>query len=177
MSLEHDKTETGAKLSEVQEVRGSFHSAKQMQEAVRMLSVSGFDRADLSVPELSPPIERSTPESGAKPAYTEADARQTRTLQASTAAAGAALLGAGTIVATGGGAMPAAAAAIAVGAAAGGATYAVSKSTNDAEQKDRDARATAGRLIVAVRVPTEAKRSEAEAILRSAGAEIPTHVG
>ena len=136
-----------------------------------MLSVSGFDRADLSVPELDPPVERSTPESGAKPAYTEADARQTRTLGANTTAAGAALLGAGAILGSGGGVVPAAAAAIAVGAAAGGVTYAIRRSASDAEQKDRDARASAGRLVVAVRVPTEAKRAKAEAILRSAGAE------
>ena len=51
-----------------------------MQAAVAGLEMSGFDRADLSLPEAMPPAERATPEAGAKPVDTEEDARQTRTL-------------------------------------------------------------------------------------------------
>jgi hypothetical protein len=157
-------------LGELHEVRGTFPNSEQMQEAIQRLSVAGFDRADLSVPEANAPLERSTPESGAMEADTEDDARQARTLHTSTAAAMAALAGAGVTVATGGAAAPAVAAALAAGAVAGGATYAVSSAANEQEQAERDMRASMGRLILSARAPTTAKRSEAETILRDTGA-------
>jgi outer membrane lipoprotein SlyB len=160
----------GPAIGELHEVRGVFASSEQMQEAVQRLSASGFDRADLSVPDAAAPVTRSTPESGAMPADTTDDARQARTLHTSTAAAVAALAGAGVTVATGGAAAPAVAAAVAAGAAAGGATYAVSSAANDQEQAELDLRASVGRLILSVRAPTAAKRSAAEAILRGSGA-------
>lgn len=160
----------GPVIGELHEVRGVFASSEQMQEAVERLSASGFDRADLSVPDVAAPVTRSTPESGAMPADTADDARQARTLHTSTAAAVAALAGAGVTVATGGAAAPAVAAAVAAGAAAGGATYAVSSAANDQEQAELDLRASVGRLILSVRAPTAAKRSAAEAILRGSGA-------
>ena len=160
----------GPVISELHEVRGIFSNTEQMQEAIQQLAVSGFDRADLSVPEAAPPVARSTPESGALAADTDDDARQARTMHTSTAAAIAALAGAGITVATGGAAAPAVAAALAAGAAVGGATYAVSSAANAQEQSELDVRASVGELILAVRAPTEAKRSEAEAILRGAGA-------
>ncbi|HUB13121.1 MAG TPA: hypothetical protein VMB34_14310 [Acetobacteraceae bacterium] len=161
---------TGPAIGGMHEVRGSFTSSERMQEAIQQLSVSGFDRADLAVPELAPPTERSTPESGAMPADKEDDARQARTMHTSTAAAMAALAGAGITVATGGAAAPAVAAAVAAGAAVGGATYAISTAANSQEQAELDARAAVGRLILSVRAPTEAKRVAAEGILHSAGA-------
>lgn len=152
------------------EVRGSFSSPEHMQDAIQRLSVSGFDRADLSVPEVGAPRERSTPESGAMEADKEDDARQARTMHTSTAAAAAALAGAGVTVATGGAAAPAVAAAVAAGAAVGGATYAASTVANNQEQRELDERASTGRLILSVRAPTEEKRFTAEAIMRNAGA-------
>ena len=113
----------GPAIGELHEVRGWFTNSEQMQAAIQRLSASGFDRADLAVPETDAPSRRSTPESGALPADTEDDARQARTLHTSTAAAVAALAGAGITVATGGAAAPAVAAALAAGAAAGGATF------------------------------------------------------
>jgi hypothetical protein len=160
----------GPAIGGVHEVRGVFSSTEQMQTAIQQLSVSGFDRADLAVPEPAAPVERSTPESGALPADTDQDARQARTMHTSTAAAMAALAGAGVTVATGGAAAAAAAAAIAAGAAVGGATYAVSTAVNDEEQAELDTRAALGKLLLSVRAPDEAKRSEAEGILRAAGA-------
>jgi hypothetical protein len=160
----------GPAIGVLHEVCGTFTSSEQMQEAIQRLSAAGFDRADLSVPEPNAPVERSTPESGALPPDTEDDARQARTLHTSTAAAGAALAGAGITVATGGAAAPAVAAAIAAGAAVGGATYAVSSAANKKTQEERDARAAGGGLILSVRAPNETKRSEAEAILRGSGA-------
>jgi hypothetical protein len=160
----------GPSIGGVHEVRGIFSSTEQMQTAIQQLSMSGFDRADLAVPEPAVPVERSTPESGALPADTDQDARQARTMHTSTAAAIAALAGAGVTVATGGAAAAAAAAAVAAGAAVGGAAYAVSTAVNEQEQTELDTRAALGRLTLSVRTPTEAKRSEAEGILRAAGA-------
>ncbi|HTW69053.1 MAG TPA: hypothetical protein VME47_04125 [Acetobacteraceae bacterium] len=160
----------GPAIGSVHEVRGLFSSTEQMQTAIQQLFVSGFDRADLSVPEPAAPVERSTPESGALPADTDVEAQQARTMHTSTAAAIAALAGAGVTVATGGAAAAAAAVAVAAGAAVGGATYAVSTAANDQEQAELDTRAASGKLVLSVRAPNEAKRSEAKGILRAAGA-------
>jgi hypothetical protein len=157
----------------LREVRAVFTSPDEMQDAVSKLSTSGFDRADLSLPSPGMMAGTETPEAGTKPVATESDARQARTLGASTAAAAAALTAAGVTVATGGAAAPAVAAAVVAGGAAGGSLFAVHTAADHGEQQDRDTRAASGDLILAVRAATEAKRSEAEAILRAAGA---THV-
>lgn len=151
-------------------VRATFARADQMQDAVSRLSVSGFDRADLSLPSPASVEGSETPESGSKPASTPADARQARTLGVSTAAAAAAIAAAGVTVATGGAAGPAIAAAAVAGGAAGGGIFAVTDAAASAEQSDRDNRAEHGVLLLAVRTPTEAKRARADAILRAAGA-------
>ncbi len=155
----------GDSTSVLREVRATFARADQMQAAVGRLSVSGFDRADLSLPADRPGILDVAPE----PASTEEDARQMRTLGASTAASVAAVAAAGITVATGGAAAPAALAALAAGGLAGGATYAAQGSVNEAAQRDRDARADAGELVLTVRAATAAKQSDAAAILRDAG--------
>jgi len=152
------------------QVQGTFATPAQMQDAVSRLSMSGFDRADLSLPSERLVEGKETPEAGTKPADTEEDARQSRTLGASTAASVAALAAAGVTVATGGAAAPALAAAALAGGVAGGAVFAGHDVANRVEQLDRDERAETGHLVLAVRTPTEVKRSEAEAILRSAGA-------
>lgn len=105
-----------------------------------------------------------------KPAYDEADARQARTLPASGAAAVAGLAAAGITVATGGVVAAAAGAAVLAGAAVGGITRAVSTAVNEAEQLERDTRASDGRLVLSVQVPTAEKRARAEGILHQAGA-------
>jgi hypothetical protein len=157
-------------IAKLHEMRATFASADQMQDAVSRLSMSGFDRADLSLPSPGLTQGMETPEAGTKPASTEADARQARTLGASTAAAAAALAAAGVTIATGGAAAPAIAAAVVAGGATGGSVFAVHRATDQAEQTERDGRAASGSLVLAVRATTEAKRSEAEAILRAAGA-------
>ena len=152
----------------LREVRATFASADEMQKAVSELSISGFDRADISLP--SPAVVAGdTPESGTKPASTGEDAQQMRTLGASTAASVAALAAAGVTIATGGAAAPAIAAAVVAGGAAGGSVFAIHGASDKAEQNDRDARAASGKLVLAVRAVTDAKRAEAEAILRAAG--------
>lgn len=162
-------------VSTPQEVRATFASPDQMQDAVSKLSLSGFDRADLSVPSRAVIQGTETPEAGTEPAYTDEDARQSRTLGASTAAAAAAMAAAGVTIATGGAAAPAIAAAVVAGGAAGGSIFAVHDAANRMEQTQRDDRASTGSLLLTVRAPTAAKLSEAQAILRAAGAtEIET---
>jgi hypothetical protein len=157
-------------IAAVRELRATFATPAEMQDAVSKLSMSGFDRADLGLP--SPGLRQGmeTPEAGTKPASTDADARQARTLGASTAAAAAAIAAAGVTVATGGAAAPAVAAAVVAGGAAGGSVFAVHEAADQSEQKDREARAASGDLVLGVRATTEAKRSDAEAILKAAGA-------
>jgi len=140
-----------------------------MQDAVTELEQSGFDRADLSLPETTASANHLTPETGAKPVDTEEDARQARTLHTSGAAASAGLAAAGVVIATGGAAAAAVAAAVVGGGAAGGIAYALTSVSNKEEQSDREARAASGELVLAVRAPTPEKRAEAEAILRAAG--------
>lgn len=154
--------------AEPRQVRATFSDADKMQDAVSRLSRSGFDRAELSLPSAAGAPGALA--AGSKPASTEADARQARTLGASLAGTAAALAAAGVTIASGGAAIPAVAAAAAAGGAAGGATFAAHGAANAAEQRDRDARAEAGDLVLTVRAGTPAKQSDAEAILRTAGA-------
>lgn len=163
----NDQADTGATPWELQ---ATFAHAEQMQAAVSKLSMSGFDRAGLSLPSPGLVQGTETPEAGTKPAATDADARQARTLGASTAAAAAALAAAGITVATGGAAAPAVAAAVVAGGAAGGSVFAAHDIADHMEQDDRDARAAHGDLVLAVRITSDAKRSRAESILRAAGA-------
>nr|WP_294508050.1 hypothetical protein [uncultured Rhodopila sp.] len=154
--------------AEPRQIRARFADADLMQDAVGKLSVSGFDRADISLPSATGASNPLAAES--RPASTEEDARQSRTLGASLAGTAAALAAAGVTIASGGAAAPAVAAAVAAGGAAGGSTFAVHAAANKAEQQDRDARAADGDLILTVRAKTPEKQSAAEAILRAAGA-------
>jgi hypothetical protein len=149
-------------------VQGHFRDSATLQRAVDKLSMAGFDRADLSLPEPSAD-GRATPETAARPADTEADARQFRTVQTSTAAAAAAMAAAGITLATGGAAAPAVAAAVAAAGVAGGGIFAVSSAVNAGEQNTRDTDAAAGMLVLSVRAPTPARQEQAEAILLAAG--------
>lgn len=159
----------GPPIGGVHEVRARFHDADAMQAAVTQLEMSGFDRADLSLPEAAPLPEENTPEGGAKPVDTEEDARQARTLHTSGAASLAGMAAAGVVIATGGAAAPAVAAAVAGAGLAGGLAYGLSSAANRNEQVDREHRAAVGALILSVRTANAAKRAEAEAILRQAG--------
>jgi hypothetical protein len=159
----------GYATTELHEVRAIFSDSARMQDAIDQLTMAGFDRADLSLPEADPPIERSTPESGAEVADTDEDARQARTVHTSTAAAAAAIAGAGIVAATGGAALPAVAAALVAGGVVGGGTYAISTAANVSEQQERDRRAASGTLILSVRATTSARREKASAILLAAG--------
>lgn len=156
--------------STIRGLRATFASSDQMQDAVSRLSVSGFDRADLSLPSPELVQGTTTTEAGTQAASTDSDARQARTLGASTLGAAAALAAAGVTIATGGAAAPAVAAAVVAGGAAGGSVFAVKGAMDGFEQKERDTRARDGDLILAVRALNDAKRQEAEGILHAAGA-------
>jgi hypothetical protein len=167
----------GPAIGALHEVRGTFGDPDAMQRAVARLETSGFDRADLSLPDAYPPRERTTPESGAKPVADEADARQARTLHTSGAAAVAGMAAAGAVVATGGAAAPAIAAAVVGAGMAGAAVHALSSVANSSEQEDRERKAASGTLILSVHAPTADKRGAAEAILRAEGATLVEVVG
>jgi hypothetical protein len=164
----HDKE--GPPIGTLHEVCATFGDPDAMQDAVSRLETSGFDRADLSLPEATPPAERITPEAGAKAVDTEEDARQARTLHSSGAAAAVGMAAAGVVIASGGAAAPAVAAAVVGGGVAGGIAYALTSASNEDEQRDRERKAARGALILSVRAPSAEKRAEAEAILRAAGA-------
>jgi hypothetical protein len=159
----------GPPIGALHEVRARFGDPAAMQAAVAQLEMSGFDRADLSLPEASPRPEVDTPESGARPVDTEEDARQARTLRTSGAASLAGMAAAGVVIASGGAAAPAVAAAVAGAGLAGGLAYGFSSAASQDEQAEREQQAASGSLILSVRAPSAEKRAEAEAILRKAG--------
>lgn len=169
-TLPANNPNAGPAIGALHEVDALFDDSDRMDEAVNRLLVAGFNRADLSVPEPNPPVERSTPESSAEPAYTEDDAVAARTLHTSGVASATGMLAAGLVVATGGAALAAFAAALGAAALAGGATFAVTKVGDAQEQNTRDVRAAEGRLLLAVRTPDAAQRVQAETILRDCGA-------
>jgi hypothetical protein len=154
---------------EVYEVRAIFHSSDAMQHAISQLTLHGFGRADLSLPDIAPTLERAPLDAGAKAADADDDAQQGRTLGTGTTAAVGAMAAAGITVATGGAAGFAIAAAAAVGSLLGGATYAVTSVVNAHEHTDREDKAATGSLILSARAPTAEKRAQAEMILRSSG--------
>ena len=156
-----------ANTSTLREVRGKFANSDQMQSAVDRLGVSGFDRAEISMPSTMPGAKLADQSESAS---TREDAQQLRTLESSTAAAVSALAAAGATVATGGAAAVAGVAAAVAGGAVGAVTHLGRDSANTEEQQERDKRSAEGSLILAVRTPTDAKREQAEQILRAAGA-------
>ena len=163
-------TDSTAEVSRLREIRARFDDPERMQDAVNRLSLSGFDRADLSLPSHGHSLDETPPETASKPASTEADARQARTLGSSTAAAAAALAAAGVTIATGGAAAPAVAAALVAGGAAGGVTLAATGAAASAEQQEREDLAESDSSVLSVRISNAAKQHEAMTVLRAAGA-------
>jgi len=163
-----DMKEQREGLSNRSEVRATFHDSDQMQAAVNELTMRGFDRAELTLPARGHSLGEAGSD-GDKPVSTDEDARQLRTLGASTAASAVGMAAAGIVIATGGAALPAVAAAVLGGAAAGGATFAATEAGVAGEQQTRDDQAAAGHLVLSVRTPTAEKVEKARAILTSAG--------
>jgi len=161
----------GPQIGTLHEVAATFDASDAMQDAVSRLEMSGFDRADLSLPETVPEAEPATLAASAKPVDTDEDARQARILHASGAGAAAGMAAAGVVIATGGALAPAAIAAVVGGGLAGGIAHALSRASSDSEQVDRDRKAMTGDLVLSVRAPTPERRNEAMSILRAAGAK------
>ena len=159
----------GPALSDaVDEVRGVFASDAALQDAIARLTQVGFDRADLSLPD---PLAPATPEQGAANPNTDTDDRQMRTMHASMAGSVGALAAAGVVIATGGAALPAVAAAAAAGLGAGALAHGAERAVDSSQHAAREQAAARGALMLAVRVTNAAKRGDAEAAMRTAGAE------
>ncbi len=169
-----DETQQGAKPgpalnAEVQEVQGHFPNDAALQDAIGRLTLLGFDHADFSLPD--PYAAAETPDAGAEAVTDNIDKTQLRTMASSIGSASAASLVAGALVATGVGAgvVAAAAAATAVGTAA--AATGAGVVTDQANVAQRDRLGAAGKLVLAVRTPTEQKARDAIQAMRAAGAE------
>jgi hypothetical protein len=141
-----------------------------LNEAIKRLQLAGFDRADISLPELNPPVERATPDAGAKEPDTGVEAQQSRLMHSSTGGAIGALLAGTAAAATGGAAAAIAGAAIGGGVLVGGIAHVISRGASEAEQEDRDRKAAAGKLVLSVRAPTAEREARAAKVLREVGA-------
>jgi len=151
-------------------VFGLFPTSALLDGAIKELETSGFDRADLSLPEIDPPPDRASPELSTKAADTDADAQQSRVLHSATGGAFAAMMAATATAATGGAAAVVAGAAIGAGLAVGAAAHAISRYASSEEQLERDRRAAAGRLVLSVRAPEADRRARGIDILQATGA-------
>ena len=155
---------------EIEEVQGLFSSNAALEDAIAALTGSGFDHADLSLPQASPPASQATPEQGAAATTTDTDLRQARTLGAGLAGSVGMAAAAGLTVATGGALAAAAAAGLVGGVGAGAVAETVG---NVAATTSRDARehaARTGMLVLAVRITSPARQARAEEVMRAAGA-------
>ena len=145
-------------------------SGEVLDDAIKRLESAGFDRADLSLPEIDPPPDRATPEAGAKQPDTDVEAQQARVMHSGVGGAAAAMIAATATAATGGAAAVVAGVAIGSGLAVGAAAHAISRALSNQEQADRDRKIAAGKLVLSVRAPTDERQARAVDILRTAGA-------
>ncbi len=167
-----DPAKPGPSLTEaVDEVRGIFPSDSALQDAISRLSMAGFDRADISIPDAAPTsAAAATPDQGAENPNTEDDSRQARTLHTSMAASVGAMAAAGVVIATGGAALPAVVAAVAGGAGLGAITQGVTGAADAVQHGTREEAASRGELVLSVRLRDPAQRSAAENAMGQAGA-------
>ncbi len=154
----------------VQEVRGAFPSDQAVQDAISRLTMAGFDRAEISLPDADPAPMRATPEQSAENPEAEDDSQQSRTLHTSMAASVGALAAAGAVVATGGLAIPAVAAAIAGGVGLGAVAEGLSRASDKVQHDTREDAAARGELLLSVHLRDPARQSVAEQAMREAGA-------
>ncbi len=161
----------GPPLTEtVQEVRGVFPSDQAIQDAISRLSMAGFDRAEISLPDANPAPAQATPEQSAGNPETEDDSRQSRTLHTSLAGSVGALAAAGAVVASGGALLPVVGAAIAGGLGLGAAAEGLSKVSDTLQHETREEAAARGELLLSVHLRDPARQGVAEQAMREAGA-------
>jgi hypothetical protein len=159
-----------AVADEVSEVQGLFPSNATLEDAILRLTGDGFDRADISIPDVSPTRAEATPEQGAANPNTDVDDQQSRTLHTGLAASVGALAAAGAVVATGGLAAPAIAAAVAGGVGLGAAAEGVTRAAGRMQDDAREEAAKRGELILSVTLRRSDQQAKAEADMWKAGA-------
>ena len=166
-----DATQNDPTLEQtVDEVQGHFPNSAALEDAIGQLTLTGFDRADFSLPEDQSARPVQTPDGGAENPIDEIDKSQLRTMGTSMAGYAGAIAAAGATLATGGAAALALAAAAAVGAGSALTANAIGTAANHANTDDRDARGRAGTLILAVRVTRPDQVAAVSAIMTQAGA-------
>ena len=166
--MDQEIRETRLAVEVLHEVRARFETSAALDAAVGKLTMAGFDRADLALPDAPAAPNQ---ELGAAPVADEADARQGRTLATSMAAATGAMIAGGVVaVATGGAALVgAAAAAVVAGGGAGALAGALATAAKNSEQVERNHKAATGALVLSIRAQTPEKRDLAERIACEAG--------
>lgn len=165
-----NQTSSPALTGTVEEVQGVFPSDAALQDAIAKLTLAGFDRAAFSLPTTRPSAAAATPEAGAADPMTDTDVRQARTMGTSMAGTIGAFAAAGATIATGGAAAVAIAAAAAIGGGAALAANAAGNAASEVQSTTRDSAAAAGELVLSVHAPSAEQQSEAERIMREAGA-------
>ena len=151
-------------------VFGLFPTSQALVNAIKQLEAAGFDRADLSLPEMDPPPERATPELGAKPPDTDIDAQQSRSFHSGVGGSIGAMAAALVVAVTGGTLGAMIGAAIGGGLAVAAPAHLISRAASRREQGDRDRKVAKGRLVLSVRVPKAERAARATDILRQSGA-------
>jgi len=154
------------------EVLARFRSTDALDHAIQTLKISGFDRGDLGLPEVNPPVERATPEAGSAAAETGTGAQQSRVFHSAVAAAIAAMIGALIAAAKGGGIAAIAGAAIGAAIVVGIIAELIVRAFGNATQRRRDRSAAQGKLVLAVRTGSAERRERASVVLREAGGEL-----
>lgn len=160
----------------VQEVQGHFPSDATMQAALGELTLAGYDRADLSLPEEQAAVASGTPSEGADNPTDSTDKAQLRTLGTGMAGYLGAVAVAGATIATGGTAALAIGAAAAVGVGGAAAAEVVGQAADKAQVAVRDQQGAEGRLILAVRVRSPEQSEQVTQMMRTAGATDVTPV-
>jgi hypothetical protein len=155
---------------EVHEVQGHFPNDGALQDALSRLTLAGYDRADLSLPEEQVSGEATTPNEGQNAATDDIDKTQLRTMGSSMASFAGASAVAGATIATGGAAGVAALAAAAVGLGTAAAATGAGKVADQANVDERNRKGAAGTLILAVRTRSQEQVQQATEIMRQAGA-------
>ena len=169
-----------------QEIVGIFRSPQRLDAAVSDLCSAGWDRAELS---LLGPQEHLVPgtksaEQGADPSaprtaiFSDADARQERTLAASLAGVVAGFIASGAIVATGGTAIVALVGAAAAGGSGAVAGEFIGRMLNKNMTEPMENQIAQGGIVLWALLRSADQESQARAILAKHGAgdiHVQTH--
>lgn len=166
-----DAPKPGPALAEtVTEVQAHFLNDTALQGALGLLTLAGFDRAALSLPQEHQAAPGNTPDEGAATPVDQIDKAQLRTMGTSMAAYAGAVVAAGATLATGGAAGLALAAAAAVGAGGALAANTAGRAADEFHTDARNELGAEGKLILAVRTTTPEQIEQATAAMHQSGA-------